>query len=92
MSKAMVLAATSLDGGTVELVEPPVDSQPGERVTFEGYPGEADEQLNPKKKVFETLQPDLAVGEDLVAKYKGVSFMTSQGPCKVKSAKGGSIK
>lgn len=91
-SQAMVLAATSIDGGMVELVEPPLGSQPGEKVTFEGYLGEADEQLNPKKKVFETLQPDLAVGEDLVAKYKGVSFMTSAGPCKVKSAKGGSIR
>jgi hypothetical protein len=35
----------------VELVEPPMGSQPGERVTFMGYPGGADEQLNPKKKV-----------------------------------------
>ena len=91
-SQAMVLAATSPDGLTVELVEPPAGSKPGERVTFEGYPGEPDEQLNPKKKVFEAIQPDLAVGDDLVAKYKGVAFMTSLGPCKVKSAKGASIK
>jgi hypothetical protein len=39
----------------VELVEPPEGVPPGERVTFEGYPGEADEQLNPKKKIFETV-------------------------------------
>jgi hypothetical protein len=39
----------------VELVEPPEGAAPGERVTFEGFPGEADEQLNPKKKIFETV-------------------------------------
>lgn len=93
-SQAMVLAATSPDGSTVELVEPPVGSQPGCRVTFDGYPGEPHEQLNPKKKIFETIQPDLIVGQDLVAQYKEVSFMTPLGPCKVKSAKfkGATIK
>lgn len=35
----------------VELVQPPADCKPGERLTFEGFPGEPDEQLNPKKKV-----------------------------------------
>lgn len=29
----------------------------GERVFFEGYPGEADEQLNPKHKIWEAVQP-----------------------------------
>jgi hypothetical protein len=34
------------------------------------HAGAADEQLNPKKKVFEAVQPDLAVRDDLVAAYK----------------------
>ncbi len=39
----------------VELVEPPVDSAPGDRVTVQGYEEEPDEQLNPKKKIFEQV-------------------------------------
>jgi hypothetical protein len=157
-------------------VEPPAGCKPGERVTFEGFPGEPDQQLNPKKKVFETVgwsgrgggparggharlvgrlhwqrpgdwdrtgpelrresflardarvrstglarrpslvdrqgaddselcapaarpsvrwpqvQPDLKTGPDRVARYKDAAFMTSLGPCTVKSVTGGSIK
>lgn len=39
----------------VELVEPPEGSGPGDRVTVEGYDGEPDDQLNPKKKIFEQV-------------------------------------
>ncbi|KAH9950539.1 nucleic acid-binding protein [Amylocystis lapponica] len=61
-SFAMVLAATSKDGkeGGVELIEPPPGSKPGERVYFEGPEYENATpltQLNPKKKIFETVQP-----------------------------------
>lgn len=38
------------------------------------------------------VQPDFKVGEDLVARYKDAEFMTSLGPCKVKTVKGASIK
>jgi hypothetical protein len=51
----MVLAASNEDHTQVELVTPPADTQIGERVFVEGYPGEPDEQLNPKQKVFETV-------------------------------------
>ncbi|KAF8133668.1 hypothetical protein EV363DRAFT_1430225 [Boletus edulis] len=61
-SFAMVLAATSKDGkeGGIELIQPPPDSKPGERVYFEGPEYENAQpvsQLNPKKKIFETIQP-----------------------------------
>jgi len=39
----------------VELVEPPEDSAPGDRVSVQGYEEEPDEQLNPKKKIFEQV-------------------------------------
>ena len=76
----------------VELVEPPEGCKPGERVTFDGFPGQPDDQLNPKKRIFEQVQPDLRVGSDLVARYKEAVFMTGLGPCKVASVAGGSIK
>ena len=34
-------------------------------------PGEPDTQLNPKKKVWEAVQPDLQVNEQGLATYKG---------------------
>ncbi|KAJ2629197.1 G4 quadruplex nucleic acid binding protein [Coemansia sp. RSA 1290] len=59
-SYAMVLCATSTDGETVEFVEPPKGSKPGDRVYFEGFEdGKPEEQLKPKMKVFETIQPGL---------------------------------
>lgn len=59
-SFAMVLCATSPDGkdGGVEFVLPPAGSQPGDRVYFEGFEDKtALELLNPKRKIFETVQP-----------------------------------
>ncbi|KAJ2082965.1 G4 quadruplex nucleic acid binding protein [Coemansia sp. RSA 988] len=60
MSHAMVLCATSPDGATVEFVEPPKGSKPGDRVYFDGFDdGKPEELLKPKMKVFETIQPGL---------------------------------
>ncbi|KAI4171064.1 MAG: hypothetical protein LQ348_006997 [Seirophora lacunosa] len=80
-SAAMVLAASPRlkEGeednhkGPVELVTPPADAKAGERVMFEGWTGEPEGVLNPKKKVWETLQPGfttttgLEVGFDMGA-------------------------
>ncbi|KAL2983005.1 hypothetical protein AAZX31_12G017500 [Glycine max] len=91
-SQAMVLAASDGDHTKVELVEPPSSAQPGERITFPGYEGNPDELLNPKKKVWETLQVDLHTNEELVACYKNVPLTTSAGVCKVSSISCGSIR
>jgi aminoacyl tRNA synthase complex-interacting multifunctional protein 1 len=61
-SFAMVLCATSKEGkeGGIELIQPPANSKPGDRVYFEGSDYENAtplSQLNPKKKIFETIQP-----------------------------------
>ncbi|KAJ3549160.1 hypothetical protein NM688_g5210 [Phlebia brevispora] len=61
-SFAMVLCATSKDGkeAGIELIQPPAGSQPGDRVYFEGAEFENAtplSQMNPKKKIFETVQP-----------------------------------
>lgn len=41
----------------VEPLDPPAGSAPGERVFVKGYEkGQPDEELKPKKKVFEKLQ------------------------------------
>jgi methionyl-tRNA synthetase len=91
-SQAMVLAATSADGSTVELVEPPAGAAIGERVTVPGFEGEAEAVLNPKKRIFEQVHPDFSTDGERRACYKGVPFATSAGPCTVRSVTGGSIK
>ncbi|KAL8733575.1 MAG: hypothetical protein Q9166_001983 [cf. Caloplaca sp. 2 TL-2023] len=71
-SAAMVLAASPRlkEGeednhkGPVELVTPPADAKAGERVIFEGWAGEPEAVLNPKKKVWETLQPGFTTTEN----------------------------
>jgi methionyl-tRNA synthetase len=76
----------------VELVDPPQSAVVGERVTFPGFEGEPDDVLNPKKKVWETLQVDLQSNSDLVACYKDIPLTTSAGVCKVASISNGSIR
>ncbi|PSS19310.1 Methionine--tRNA ligase [Actinidia chinensis var. chinensis] len=91
-SQAMVLAASNSDHTKVELVEPPPDAAVGERVSFPGFEGDPDDVLNPKKKVWETVQLDLHTDKELVAFYKDVPFTTSAGVCKVSSICDGSIR
>jgi aminoacyl tRNA synthase complex-interacting multifunctional protein 1 len=47
--------------GPVELVTPPADAPPGERVYFEGWQGEPEGVLNPKRKVWDTIQPGFTI-------------------------------
>lgn len=59
-SHAMLLCATHKDGKEkgVEPILPPEGSTVGEKIYVEGFEElEPDVQLNPKKKVFETIQP-----------------------------------
>jgi methionyl-tRNA synthetase len=76
----------------VELVCPPEGAVAGKRVTFPGYDGEADDMLNPKKKIWETVQVDLHTNDELLACYKGIPFTTTSGVCTVSSIVNGSIK
>ena len=78
--------------GQVELVEPPAGAAPGERVTAEGFAGEPDAVLAPKKRVFEAVQPGLATRAERVACDCGAPLATAQGPCTVPSIAGGSIR
>ena len=76
-SCAMVLAASprlkegeeDTHAGPVELVTPPVEAKAGERVFFEGWKGEPEGVLNPKKKVWEIFQPGFTTTENLEAAF-----------------------
>jgi len=111
-SSAMVLAASprlaegEVDNhaGPVELVSPPADARAGARVYFEGWQGEPEKQLNPKKKIWEMFQPgftttdDLEVGFDAaVVKELGKDglgkLVTEDGKvCTVKTLKGATVR
>ncbi|KAI9487671.1 MAG: hypothetical protein EXX96DRAFT_475650 [Benjaminiella poitrasii] len=98
-SYGMVLCASAADGSAVELLGP-IDTskvKPGDRVYVEGHEGEPEKVLNPKKKYWETVQPELHTNDDLIAHYgdKPLLIKTASGEaiqCKVATVKNGGIK
>jgi aminoacyl tRNA synthase complex-interacting multifunctional protein 1 len=115
-SAAMVLAASpappsreepSYKKQFVELVIPPEGAEAGEKVYFEGFLGTPDVQLNPKKKIFEQIQPGFKTTEDQTVvfdrtqagwvnereKGKAVARLVTEkgGVCKVPTLKGAVI-
>ncbi|KAF2690408.1 nucleic acid-binding protein [Lentithecium fluviatile CBS 122367] len=93
-SCAMVLAASprvaegeDSHGGPVELVNPPVDSKAGDRVFFEGWEGDPEPVLNPKKKVWEMIQPGFTTTDSLEVGFdvEGVPQLSGEGADKKSS-------
>jgi aminoacyl tRNA synthase complex-interacting multifunctional protein 1 len=114
-STAMVLACSPKeteggDGhkGPVELVSPPATAPAGERVNFEGWEGEPEGILNPKKKVWETIQPGFTSSSELEVVFDNTAVEPLAGaegkktqarlvtltgdPCLVKSLIGGTVR
>lgn len=76
-SSAMVLAASPRlkegddpHAGPVELVNPPEGVTAGQRIWFEGYEGEPEGQLNPKKKIWEQCQVGFTTTDDLQVAFE----------------------
>ena len=99
-SSAMVLAASPSTGekDTVELVTPP-EGKPGTVLQFQGFEGTPEVQLNPKKKVFEQIQPGFSTTPELEVIYKDAKsgktgkLCTSEGKsCRVDSLVAASIR
>ena len=65
----------------VEILLPPANAVPGDCVEVEGYVRRPDAVLNPKKKIWETVAPDLKVDSEKMATYKGaVLTIPGKGP------------
>jgi len=80
LSEAMVMCASTPD--KVEILSPPENSKPGDPILVSGYDRRPDAQLNPKKKIFEAVAPDLKVNSDQIATYKGIPWLVNGEPCK----------
>ncbi|CAG0896174.1 unnamed protein product [Cyprideis torosa] len=97
-SKGMVLCASREDtsAGTKQVVplSPPAGSVPGDRVTFENSEDlpSPEPVLNPKKKIWETLQPDLQTNDVGEATWKGQKMVTAKGIVTCHSLTGCPIK
>ncbi|KAI2624204.1 nucleic acid-binding protein [Hypoxylon sp. NC1633] len=111
-SCAMVLAASpklkegEVDDhkGPVELVTPPADAKAGDRVCFDGWRGEPEGVLNPKKKIWETFQPGFTTTDGLEVVFDGhlvkeagkeeIGKLTtaSGGVCTVQTLKGATVR
>ncbi|CAI5976463.1 unnamed protein product [Closterium sp. NIES-65] len=81
VSAGLVLCASNEDHTVCRPVQPPEGAAIGEKITFAGVDGKAEEVLNPKKKLFEKLQPFLRTDGTGVAKFQDTPMMTTAGPC-----------
>jgi aminoacyl tRNA synthase complex-interacting multifunctional protein 1 len=86
-SYGMVMCASNADHTQVECMEPPANAKIGERVEFEGISGNPEpENKVAKKKIFESVAPDLKTNAEGVCVWKGATSKTSDGP--IKASKG----
>lgn len=90
-SEAMVMCASTPE--KVEVLSAPAGCVPGDLVHCEGYARTPDAQLNPKKKIFETVAPDLRTNDELIAVYKGAALhVPGKGPIKAQTLKNVNVK
>ncbi len=89
-SQGMLLCASNESHDKVELLQPPADAVPGERIRFGEYA--VDEEGNPlpirepespnrvqKKKIWEAVQKHLQTDDDCIAGFKDMKMITSKG-------------
>nr|XP_016924426.2 tyrosine--tRNA ligase, cytoplasmic [Drosophila suzukii] len=79
LSEGMVLCTSNADHTVVEPIVLPATATPGSRLSFEGFSGTPDEQLNPKKKVWEKLSADFKTNSDGLAVWKDNFLLTPEG-------------
>ncbi|KAH9500617.1 hypothetical protein Btru_077091 [Bulinus truncatus] len=92
-SSAMLLCASLDNPRQVEPLIPPQDSAPGEKIFVEGYSsGQPDDELKPKKKIWEKLQPDFRVNSQYEAEWQGSALVSKLGKVITKTVKNSPIK
>jgi methionine--tRNA ligase beta chain len=91
LSEAMVLCASTPD--KVELMQPPSNSQPGDRVVCEQFLGESAAECNTKNKIWDLVHVDLKTNDDLIGTYRGDSLVVKgKGPIMSQTLKNVPVK
>ena len=75
-SQAMVMCASTPEKVEILTVDP--QAKPGDKVFCPPFTHRPDVQLNPKKKIWESIAPDLSVNEHGECVYKGHKLHVSQ--------------
>lgn len=84
VSEGMIMCASTPE--KVEIVNPPQGASIGDRVFCPQYNGEPDVQLNPKRKIWEQVAPDLHIDAEGFAAYKNQHLIIEgKGKCKAPS-------
>jgi len=91
-SHGMLLCASDKDHKSVEVLKVAAGSIPGERITSDMFTEPPDNQLNPKKKIWEKVQVDLSTNDSLEVTYNGELLKTSAGPVLAPSLKNAEIR
>ncbi|CAF0796571.1 unnamed protein product [Didymodactylos carnosus] len=84
-SEAMLMCGSNENPRVVELLTPPSDCEIGEQLTIEGHNHNEQSQppifqeLNPKKKIWETLQVDFRVSSNGTAEWKYMPLLAKNG-------------
>ena len=81
LSTGMVLCASNDDHTSVDPILIPEGSTIGSRIMVEGFDKAPMDQINPKKKIFERIAPDMVVSSSGVCEYRGSKFVTDAGTC-----------
>lgn len=90
-SEGMVMCASTPE--KVEVLAPPAGSVPGDLVHCEGFTRNPDVVMNPKKKIFETVAPDLKTNDQLIGCYQNKQLVVpGKGPIVTQSLKNVQIK
>jgi methionine--tRNA ligase beta chain len=90
-SHGMVLCGETADKSVVELIEPPIGSQPGDLISFEGQDRNPPAVLNVKKNPWDNVSVELKINEQGQCCWKDGPFKTPRGVCTVPTLKAGVI-
>lgn len=80
-SHGMLLCASDGDHSKVDPLLPPDDAPLGELITFDGHRTAPVDPGNRATKAFDRVADKLSCGEDGIARFEDVPFMTSKGAC-----------
>lgn len=91
LSEGMIMCAKSND--TMEVLTPPEGANPGDLVYCENYERTIPDGARDKKKLYDSLAPDMITNDELVACYKGsYLYVPDKGNITTKSLKNASIQ